>query len=201
MRRQIISGISITAICACALVAGTGVARAGTAACDSTPLSQPFAPWGDPASYGLLANGGFEQGRSSWTLDDAHVVDGNESFFVTNPADSSSLDLGDSGTATSDPACVSIQDPTLRFFVRNTGSPLSLLQVSVLYTTDQGNQVSVPVGLIAAGSDWQPSPQTPVVLNLLSVAGPTDVSFQFTPKGDGGNWSIDDVYLDPFKTK
>jgi hypothetical protein len=30
-------------------------------------------------------------------------------------------------------------------------------------------------------------------------SGATDVTF--TPVGPGGDWTIDDVYLDPFKTK
>jgi len=45
----------------------------------------------------------------------------------------------------------------------------------------------------------------PVLVNLLGVPlasdGATHVRFQFTPLGPGGDWSIDDVYLDPFKTK
>ena len=56
----------------------------------------------------------------------------------------------------------------------------------------------------SCGSDWQPTAQIPIVVNLLNLPllsdGSTDVAFQFTPLGSGGDWTIDDVYLDPFKT-
>jgi hypothetical protein len=62
----------------------------------------------------------------------------------------------------------------------------------------------VPIAVVAGGSDWQPTAQIPVVVNLLDLPllsdGSTDVAFQFTPLGSGGDWTIDDVYLDPFKT-
>ena len=153
--------------------------------------------------YGLLPNGGFERGSSSWTLDGgAQVVDGNESFSVNDARDSHALSLDSNGSAISGRLCVSVQDPTLRLFVKNDGSPLSLLGVSVRFD-DLLGETTVAVGQIAAGSAWQPSAQTPVVLNLASLldGNATEVSFQFTPVGAGGDWTIDDVYLDPFKTK
>jgi hypothetical protein len=92
-----------------------------------------------------------------------------------------------------------------RLFVRNAGSPLSLLAVSVQFTDPFGNQQSLPLTLVSAGPDWQPTMPIPVALNLLSLpllsSGATNVTFSFTPVGPGGDWTIDDVYLDPFKTK
>jgi hypothetical protein len=39
----------------------------------------------------------------------------------------------------------------------------------------------------------------PVVANLLSVlpGASTSLAFRFTPTGSAGEWSIDDVYVDP----
>ena len=40
------------------------------------------------------------------------------------------------------------------------------------------------------------------LLNTVSLNGlTTEMSFRFTPKGllGGGNWQIDDVYVDPWK--
>jgi hypothetical protein len=78
------------------------------------------------------------------------------------------------------------------------------LEVSVQVTDLLGQQRTVPVALINAGSDWQPTGQIPGVANLLSLPllsdGNNDGSFQFTPLVAGGDWAIDDVYLDPFKT-
>jgi hypothetical protein len=39
----------------------------------------------------------------------------------------------------------------------------------------------------------------PLVVNLLPLlpGDYTPVAFEFTPQGYGGNWRIDDVYVDP----
>lgn len=204
MRRRFILSLSATAAALCMLVPA-GSAQADTSSCGSANLSQPFLPWGDPAYYGLLPNGGFERQASAWSLDGgAQVVSGNEPFYVRRDGDSWALSLGDSGTAISDPVCANLQSPTLRLFAQNSGSPLSSLEVSVQFTDVLGQLQTVPVALVIAGSDWRPTTQIPVVVNLLSLPllsnGGTDVSFQFTPVGSGGDWTIDDVYLDPFKT-
>jgi hypothetical protein len=206
MRRQNLIALTILLAAALASLAGTGVARADTStACDSAPVLQPFAPWGDLSWYSFVPNGGFEQGSSSWSLGgSAAVVDGNETFNVNDPGDSSSLALGPSGKATSDPMCVTPDDPTLRLFVRNTGDPSSQLKVMIRFTDVNGLLRTVPVAYLSAGSDWQPSDLIPVTVSQLApvlAGGPTDVSFRFASQNDGGVWSIDDVYLDPFKTK
>jgi hypothetical protein len=208
MRISMFARISaLTALTAAALLAITAApALAGnTGGCPDAALSQPFARWADPAQYSLVPGGDFEADPAGWSLDGAATADGNESFAVHDPADSHSLLLGDSGTATTPDVCLAPEDPTLRFFVRNTGSPSSTLLVSVTYDGIAGAPVTVPLATTAAGSDWQPSQQVPVVFNLLSLPvvsdGSTHVRFTFTPVGPGGAWSIDDVYLDPFKTK
>jgi hypothetical protein len=206
MRRQTLIALTILAAAALVSLAGAAVARADTSTpCDAAPVSQPFAPWGDLSWYSLLPNGGFEQGATSWTLGgSAQVVDGNEPFQVNDSGDSSSLALGPSGKATSDPMCVTPDDPTLRLFVQNDGDPSSRLKVQVKFTDLNNTKVTVTVATLAAGSDWQPSDLIPVIAAQLAPvldAGPTDVSFRFAASNDGGDWSIDDVYLDPFKTK
>jgi hypothetical protein len=194
MRRQNLIALTILLAAALASLAGTGVARADTStACDSAPVLQPFAPWGDLSWYSFVPNGGFEQGSSSWSLGgSAAVVDGNETFNVNDPGDSSSLALGPSGKATSDPMCVTPDDPS------------SQLKVMIRFTDVNGLLRTVPVAYLSAGSDWQPSDLIPVTVSQLApvlAGGPTDVSFRFASQNDGGVWSIDDVYLDPFKTK
>jgi hypothetical protein len=194
-----------TAAIAAALLAAAVPARADDGApCPPAELSQPFAPWLDPAQYGLVPGGDFESGAAGWNLAGAQLVNENEPFHVTGPQDGWSLELGDGGSAVTPDVCLGIEDPTLRFFARNDGSPLSALAVSVRWTAPGGATVGMPLGVVAAG-DWRPSQQIPVVLNLLSAPllsdGSMHVRFAFTPIGPGGDWAIDDVYLDPFKTK
>jgi hypothetical protein len=204
MRRRLILGLSATLAVFFSMMPA-GAAQADTSTCGPSDLSQPFLPWGDASYYGLLPNGGFERQAQAWSLDGpAQVVQGNESFNVAGDNDSRALSLGDSGSATSDPVCVGLLSPTLRFFAQNSGSPLSSLEVSVQVPGLLGGPQTVPLAVVSAGSAWQPTAQIPVVVNLLSLplvnSDGTDVSFQFTPLGSGGDWTIDDVYLDPFKT-
>jgi hypothetical protein len=93
----------------------------------------------------------------------------------------------------------------MRFFARNTGSPLSTLKVEVLYTAKGGKQRSLTVLPHVATSAWLPTLPVPFlanVTNVLSLDGlTTNVAFRFTPQ-DGllgkGNWRIDDLYVDPW---
>jgi hypothetical protein len=200
-----ISALTALTLAAVLAVTATPALAADAGGCPDAALSQPFAPWADPAQYSLVPGGDFEAVPAGWSLDGAVTAGGNESFLVHDAADSRSLLLGDSGTATTPDVCLAPEDPTLRLFVRNTGSPLSALLVSATYDGAAGVPVTVPLATVAAGPDWRPSQQVAVVFNLLSLPvvsdGSTDVRFTFTPVGPGGSWSIDDVYLDPFKTK
>jgi hypothetical protein len=83
-------------------------------------------------------------------------------------------------------------------FAENTGDPSSTLSVSVNYQTLLGS-ATTQIGVLTAGGSWQPTLQDPIVVNLLALlpGNMTPVSFTFTPKGQG-NWSIDDVYVDPW---
>jgi hypothetical protein len=180
-----------------AILALPGPAHA--AGCPEQPLDRTFRPWLDPAWYTPAPNGGFESGASGWTLErGAAVVPGNEPFHVGGSDHASSLALPSGGSATSTPVCIGVEHPTLRLFARNTGDPTSLLAVSVVFRDVLGVRRSLPVGVVAAGHEWAPTPVVPVVVNLLSLLGEQQVAFTFTAVGDG-EWTIDDVYVDPYK--
>lgn len=180
--------------------AGPLVASAGD--CDAQELSQPFMPWADPAYYTLAPDGGFEDGGGSWNLDGgAAVVSGNESHHVRDAGDSKSLKLPSGSSATSAVMCVGLEHPTLRLFARNTGSPLSTLRVEVHFEDALGEVHSLPIGVVAGTGSWQPSLPMVLGVNLLPLlpGERTPVAFEFTPQGAGGNWRIDDVYVDPYR--
>jgi hypothetical protein len=161
---------------------------AGAAACPEQPLARTFQPWLDLAWYEPAPDGGFES-DGSWTLrGGAAIVDGNQPFL----AGEHSLDLPAGAAATTAPVCITVAHPTLRFFARNTGSALAPLNVSVVFRTLHGPRVEVPVGAVLAGAHWAPSPILPVLANLLS----NEVQFRFRPAG--GEWQIDDLYVDPY---
>jgi hypothetical protein len=73
---------------------------------------------------------------------------------------------------------------------------LSNLLVSVQVPGLFGGRQTVPIAVVGGGSDWRPTAQIPIVVNLLNLPplsdGRTDMAFQFTPLGSGGDWTIDD---------
>ena len=178
---------------ALAILALPGPAHA--AGCPERPLDRTFLPWLDPAWYTEAPDGGVESGASGWALErGAAVVPGNEPYL----AGRSSLALPPGASATTAPMCVGVEHPTLRFFARNTGDPTSVLTVSVVFRDLLGVRRALPVGVVAAGPSWAPTPVVPVVVNLLSLLGDQQVAFRFAAT-DGGEWTIDDVYVDPYK--
>jgi len=190
--------------CAGATLAAVGSAQAATPArssglsCPNQSLSQPFLRWLDPARYVLLQNGSLEK-TTGWSLKGgARLVAGNEPFSVNSPRDRSSLSLPAGSSATSPPTCITLLHPTLRFFAVNSGSPTSALAVDAIVNL-AGIRLSLPVGVLLAGSDWQPTLPLPFLTNLLAPLSGT-VSFRFAPLGSGGGWRVDDVYLDPYKS-
>lgn len=183
---------------ALAILALPGPAHA--AGCPERPLDRTFLPWLDPAWYAQAPGGDFESGVSGWTLErGVAVVEGNEPFFVGGSGDTSSLSLPPGGSATSAPMCIGVEHPTLRFFARNTGDPSSVLTVSVVFRDVLGVRRSLTVGAVTAGSSWAPTPVVPVVVNLLSLLGDQQVAFRFAAPDDRAEWTIDDVYVDPYK--
>jgi hypothetical protein len=168
--------------------------------CGNQPASQPFAQWGDYSSYTPVPGGTFEAGSVPWFLGGAKVAPGNETYYVSGPG-SLSLSLPSGSSATSPLSCTSIYDPTVRLFVRNTGSPSSHLMVQALYPGLLGGLQASTIGALSGSSSWKPSPAMGLLVsNLLSTVslGQTVIGFRFTPADSSGSWSIDDVYLDPF---
>ena len=190
-----------------ALALSAPAAQAGplvdsAASCDSQELSHPFAPWLDPAAYVMVPGGDFESGAAGWTLTGgASVVNGNESHNVGGSGDSHSLSLPAGSSATSPAMCVGIEHPTLRGFLRNTGSSLSSMQIEVLFEDLDGNVHSADIATHGAGSSWNPSSPMLIGANLIDLLsnGDTAVAFRFSPQGWGGSWRIDDFYVDPYR--
>jgi hypothetical protein len=171
--------------------------------CPDADASQPFLPWGDQALYVLAPDGGFENGGDVWDLQHgATVVSGDESFQVGGADDSQALALPQGSDATTAPICIGIDSPTARLFVRNDGDPDSSLRVSVIVQTLLG-PLTVPIGDVSGTDSWHPTPVLLLLANLTAlpiVNGSTaSIRLRFTPRGSGGDWRIDDVYVDPWK--
>jgi hypothetical protein len=179
-----------------------GRAEAGTLVstatdCQTEVIEQPFLRWADPAKYFLAQNGSFTDGANGWGSSGARVVDDNRPGSTYGGG---ALEIEGGESATSPAVCVGIEDPTIRFFARNTGSLLGTLTVEVLFEDAAGDVRSLPIGVVAGAGGWSPSLPMPIVANLLSVldGGKTAVAFRFTGAGIGSSWRIDDLYVDPY---
>jgi hypothetical protein len=192
--------VRLAAILAIALLS-LGLAAADAHACSYPGAKPVFAPWGDQHSYALAPDGGFESGGAGWSLrGGAQIVAGNESYQLSEAADSRSLALPVGSSATSPAICMSIDTPLFRFVARNTGDPSSRLRVEAVYGLLGLVRTDV-VNTVSAGSNWEPSKQMSTVLGLSTIVGtvlPSAIQIRFTPLDSKGQWQVDDLYVDPF---
>jgi hypothetical protein len=185
-----------------AVVASAMALMAASAqACSYTGAEQVFRPWGDTDSYVLAPNGGFEAGGLGWGLfGGAQTVEGNEAFYLNDPADDRSLSLPAGSSAISSPICMSLDTPTFRLVARNTGNTSSGLRVEAVYPL-LGLIRTKTVSTVYGDANWAPSQKMSTVLTLSTIVGtlvPSSVQIRITPVGSGGNWQVDDLYIDPF---
>jgi hypothetical protein len=203
--RAIVAVAAVAAACTVAPAAQAGVLVASAPSCEEGVLEQPFKRWLDPISYTLVPDGGLEGGGAGWSLaGGAKVVDGNETFYVHGAGESKALLLPPGSSATTPVTCAGIDKPVMRFFTKASGGLLatvtSALAVEVLFETASGSVASLPVGVALPSSRWQPTLPLPVLASLLPLlpSDQTPIAFRFRPVG-GAAWSIDDVYLDPWR--
>ncbi|HEX5984504.1 MAG TPA: hypothetical protein VFY69_09890 [Solirubrobacterales bacterium] len=184
-----------------AAVAVLACVAAPAQACDYRGAQQVFEPWGDNHFYVLAPDGGFEAGGAGWALSGgATAVAGNESFYLNDAADSRSLSLPAGSSAVSPPICMSLDTPIFRLVARNTGDPSAGLRVEASYKL-LGLLRTKTVSTVKAGPNWAPSQQMSTVLTLSTVVGtlvPSSIQIRITPVGSGGEWQVDDLYIDPF---
>jgi hypothetical protein len=183
------------------LAVAPGVASAATgtllAPCAGQAGSHPFAQFLDPLTYVLAPNGDLESGSAGWALKGASVVAGNEPFLASG---THALALPGGSSATSPAMCVGITHPTVRFFAVNRGFLLSTLKVDAVYTDTSGLLRTLPLGVVTGLPGWKPTlPMLALgdLVNPLLADGSAQVAFRFTPLL-GGDWRVDDVFVDPW---
>jgi hypothetical protein len=176
------------------------VPAAAQAACAPTPTTKAFQAFGDSNDYSLVPNGGFETGAGGWSLSRASVTYGNEPWSVRAGGDSRSLAIDAGGVAVSPTVCVDRNHPTMRFFAKRTSGSWGVLNVRVRWQDDSGRTNETTMSSLSLGTSWGATPS----LNLASLLplwnDDQDYSVQlvFDPENYGGNWAIDDVYVDPY---
>lgn len=206
LRAGAVAFAALATLAVAASTASAGVLVASAPSCDDQPLSKPFTPWLDYADYTPLPGGDFEGDMSGWAVSGGTAVeDGNATQQVGGDDDASSLAIPSGGSATSATICAGLEHPTIRFFAkrRSTGllANLSTLRVDVLFELSTGDVATLPIGTVLNGGSWQPTLPMLTVANLLPLlpGERTPIAFRFTAQG--GAWSVDDVYVDPYYRK
>lgn len=185
------------------LIAGAAPALADTS-CPHALASQPFARFGDTASYTLVEGGLFEAGAPGWSLSNTEII--NESpeeespvYYVSyeggrHHGHSHSLAIQSGGDAVSAPFCVNSEYPSFRFFARQLWGSWGSLDVSLRWT-DRAGVHETSDATLSGGRHWTLSPVLALASKLPAGTTP-NVRLVFQPIQ--GRWAIDDVYIDPY---
>ncbi len=171
------------------------VPAVASAACASGPTSTPFKQFGDDASYYLLGGSSFESGAPGWSLSNARVLSGSAAA-----GRSRSLAIEPTGVAVSPAFCVSIANPSFRFYARQTSGSWAVLNVILQWTESSGTTHDTTVAALQTGTSWTVSPilHLASTLPLWEAKSTLSVRLAFKPEQYGGAWAIDDVYVDPY---
>lgn len=176
-----------------AFAAATAASTASAATCPPPPTTvQPFLPWSDSNDYVPTTGGSFESGQPAWSLSGgASIVNDNASNKLDPSTDSHSLHLPAGSSATS--ACVTAPGiiGIVRFFAKSSGGQL---KVEILVKGGVYN-----AGTITAGSNWSPSPI--LASNAPAYKGAVTYQIRLTAVGTNADFTVDDVYFDPYMSR
>ena len=180
-----------------AIAMGATPATASAAECPDQPTSMVFAPWGDTSEYFLAPGGDFEGGSTSWT--GGSLMPGNDPFYLAGGGDWQSLRIRAGATVASPAFCADVRHPDFRFVARplNPYVP-GALDVYVRFVDKTGVTQTVKMWTMAGMQYWTASPRVRLMRDLpLPNSGQTTAQVLF--KAVGGDWGIDDVFIDPFR--
>jgi hypothetical protein len=183
---------------------------AAQAACEPVATTKAFQGFNDSSEYFLAPNGGFESGSTGWSLTNASVVSGNESYFLNGKGDTRSLAIAPGGKAVSSEFCVDTTRTGFRFFAQQAASASAPdLLVSIRWVGPDGLTRLLRVDRLAGANyrSWAPSrfwaPQLAAQLFQrlgFTEADTASVRLIFQVENEAGpGWRIDDLYIDPFR--
>lgn len=197
-------------VLATALVAGvtagtTGLVSGSAAAsgCGTRATFKAFAPWGDFNDYFVIPNGTFESGAGGWTMYSGQgspsVVSDQAPWKINGSTHSRALNLPAYSTAQAPNMCIASNEDWLRLFYRDPGVSGSQLLVKVEAWSSAGRDAR-EFRINAGGAGWKLSPQIGLP-NMRDAAGGQMVTITITSVGTAANWRVDDIMLDPWKTR
>lgn len=183
--------------------AGLVSASAAQAACVQQTTTKAYASFGDRADYVLAPGGSFESGTASWSLTGASIATGTAPLPAGRSTDRGSLALSAKGKAISPPFCVGIEHPNFRMQARKTSGTWASLLVKLRWIESTGKVNETTVGSFDGSkfTAWAPTPSVMLAQALPMWNSSQSVTAQIVldPEDAGGNWQIDNVYVDPYR--
>lgn len=170
--------------------------------CETRVMTQAFKQWGDLNNYFLVNGGTFEDSFFlNWDLKPgATAMAGEQSPWKVNGSKHTrGLRIAPAVRVRTIDICVMVDEETMRFFYRSPGVRGATLRVDIDAESDLGTATS---SWTADGSTagWKVSPVVPLP-NVRGENGRQHIDITFTPTGSAATWAIDDVMIDPWKTR
>ncbi len=169
--------------------------------CETRVLSQAFTQWGDTNDYFLVTGGDFENPSStSWDLEGASIVLNEQSPWKVNGASHrGALRLPSGADAETHEICVMVGEDSIRFFYKAPGVTGAHLRVEITASSDVGQALGF-MQLNGSARGWQVSPPIQIP-NVRGEDGRQEIDITFEAIGRRATWFIDDVMVDPWRTR
>jgi len=206
LNRRTVAALAAAGAALAAPIGGASAAEI-SGVCPNQIFTTPFSAWGDTGAYTLVPGGDFEGTLAGWTTSSKKVAivrDGVDN--LGSGADRAALALPAKTSVTGPSVCVTTDYPYMRFFARSAqASSSSTLTVEVLY--ESGGALSTIRVAQLSGSTmggWSLTPKlsTGVYLATLgaslgsgTISGAGNMRLRLT--ASGGDWTVDDIYVDP----
>jgi hypothetical protein len=196
-----VAGALIAGLGLAALPGGIATSAHAAEACTTRTVSQPFTQWSDSNDYFPMTSGTFESGTSGWTLGSGvSRVAENEPWKVA-AGGAYSLKIPGGASVSTPEMCVASTEDSARFFYKSPGA-FATLQVSIKAKNSVSNNLYITGFTIQAGTvpGWQVSPRI-ALPDVRGTQGVEDLTITLTPSSGTGAWQIDDVFVDPSRTR
>jgi hypothetical protein len=196
------TAVALTGALAGALAVVVGPSTAAQAAdeCTARTTTKAFAAFGDNNDYFPISGGTFESGSLSafTTTGGVSVAGENEPWKVLGSSHSRSAALPPGATLKAT-FCVQINEDSMRLFTKSPSNSGSGLTIKATVATAYGSAAASISVSGSTSSAWAPTPSIP----LKNVSGPDGkqyVTLLITNNGSG-TWLVDDILVDPWKTR
>jgi hypothetical protein len=188
--------LPVGAIAALALVAAPAASAAITPVpCASNATEKVFSQFGDDRDYYLAPGGSFEGSITWFNRGPVSLVAGNEPWYLAGTNHSSAVRLQRGATLISPVLCVTRDEPYLRFMAKSEGT--GSLHVTV-FLFSASNKVLHSSSMSAGDfASWAPSGLIDLQTSKLPAGESGYIAVALRSQGD---WTIDDVFVDPYRS-